>query len=77
MLAERLRELQAAGIVEPGPPESVTYALAEEAGQLLEALRTLRAWAATKSVSRERSTALCGGPLTRRCASPLSFLTAV
>ena len=53
MLAARLRELQAAGIVEriaePGPPEAVTYALAEEAGQLLEALRALRAWAATKA----------------------------
>ncbi len=46
MLTERLRELQAAGIVvrtvEPGPPAPITYALAEEA-DLHEALRALRA----------------------------------
>lgn len=53
MLTERLRELEAAGVVtrhvEIGPPISVTYALAEDAGELTAALRALRAWAATKA----------------------------
>src|SRR5215217_1927339 len=53
MLTERLRELEAAGVVtrhvESGPPISVTYALAENAGELTAALRALRAWAATKA----------------------------
>jgi DNA-binding HxlR family transcriptional regulator len=53
MLTERLRELQAAGIVDRtvdrGPPNSVTYTLADQAGELPTALRALRAWAATKA----------------------------
>ena len=53
MLTERLRELEAAGVVtrhvESGPPISVTYALAEDEGELTAALRALRAWAATKA----------------------------
>lgn len=53
MLTERLRELEAGGIVtrnvESGPPISVTYALAQDAGDLAAALRALRAWAATKA----------------------------
>ena len=53
MLAEGLRELELAGLarrnVEPGPPSSITYALADEPGELLEALRALRAWAASKA----------------------------
>ena len=52
MLTERLRELQAAGIVvravDSGPSASITYALADEA-DLHDALRALRAWAATKA----------------------------
>jgi DNA-binding HxlR family transcriptional regulator len=53
MLTERLRELEAAGVVtrhvESGPPISVTYALADDAGELTAALRSLRAWATTKA----------------------------
>jgi DNA-binding HxlR family transcriptional regulator len=53
MLTERLRELEAAGIVlrqvETGPPISVSYALVDQAGELTVALRALRAWAATRS----------------------------
>ncbi len=53
MLAERLRELESAGLVvrtvHGGPPISVTYALAEEAGQLKVALQALKAWAAAKA----------------------------
>ena len=52
-LIERLRELEAAGVVmrhvESGPPISVTYALADDGGELTAALRALRAWATTKS----------------------------
>ena len=53
MLTERLRDLEAAGIivrhVDGGPPISVSYALAEEADDLEAALRALKAWAATKA----------------------------
>jgi len=53
MLTERLRELEAAGVVtrhvESGPPISVTYALVEDVGELIAALRALRAWAASKA----------------------------
>jgi DNA-binding HxlR family transcriptional regulator len=53
MLTERLRELQAAGIVvrldERGSAGALSYALSEEAGELLDALRALRAWAAAKA----------------------------
>ena len=53
MLSERLRELESAGLVvrtvQGGPPISVTYALAEEAGQLKVALQALKAWAAAKA----------------------------
>lgn len=53
MLTERLRELEAAGVVrrqvESGPPISVSYALADNAGELISGLRALRAWAATKA----------------------------
>jgi len=53
MLTERLRELEAGGIVtrhvESGPPISVTYALAQDAGDLADALRALRAWSTTKA----------------------------
>lgn len=47
MLAERLRKLEAAGLVvrlvDDGPPTTITYSLAEEPGDLLLALRSLRA----------------------------------
>lgn len=53
MLTERLRELEAGGVVtrhvESGPPISVTYALAQDAGELIDALRALRAWVASKA----------------------------
>ena len=53
MLTERLRELEAAGVVvrtvDGGPPISVTYALAEPADGLSAALRALRAWAEAKA----------------------------
>ncbi len=53
MLTERLRELEAGGIatrhVESGPPISVSYALAQDDGELAAALRALRNWAATKA----------------------------
>ena len=51
MLTERLRELNAAGIVtrhhDAGPPVQITYSLAEESHQLRKALLALRAWANT------------------------------
>ncbi len=51
MLAERLRELEAGGIVvrhvDAGPPISVSYALTEQADALEAALRAFKAWAAT------------------------------
>ncbi|MBW3581178.1 MAG: winged helix-turn-helix transcriptional regulator [Actinobacteria bacterium] len=51
MLAERLRELEAGGIVvrhvDAGPLISVSYALAEQADALEAALRAFKAWAAT------------------------------
>jgi DNA-binding HxlR family transcriptional regulator len=53
MLTERLRDLEAAGIVTRdvghGPPITVTYTLAEDTGELFAALRALKAWAATKA----------------------------
>ena len=53
MLTERLRELEAGGVVtrhvETGPPISVTYALSEEADELVTALSALRAWVASKA----------------------------
>jgi DNA-binding HxlR family transcriptional regulator len=53
MLSERLRELEAAGVVlryvQTGPPIAVSYALAEQADELAAALRALRVWAATKA----------------------------
>ncbi len=54
MLTERLRELEAGGVVtrhvESGPPISVTYSLAQDGGgELATALRSLRAWAASKA----------------------------
>ena len=53
MLTERLRELEAAGVitrhVESGPPIAVTYSLAEDAGELRAALQSLRSWAASKA----------------------------
>ena len=53
MLTERLRELEAAGVitrhVESGPPIAVTYSLADDAGELTAALRSLRSWAASKA----------------------------
>ena len=53
MLTERLRELESAGLVrrmvDAGYPTSVTYSLAEDSGDLLDALRALRAWAITKA----------------------------
>lgn len=49
VLAERLRELQAAGIVErevdPGPPITATYRLTEVGQRLGPAIEALRAWA--------------------------------
>ena len=53
MLTERLRELESAGLVrrdvDPGPPSSISYSLADQPAELLEALRALRAWAASKA----------------------------
>ena len=53
MLTERLRELEAGGVVtrqvESGPPISVTYALSENTDELVAALRSLRAWVASKA----------------------------
>lgn len=53
MLTERLRELESAGLVrrtvDARHPTSVTYSLADDTGELLEALRALRAWAITKA----------------------------
>lgn len=53
MLSERLRELEAAGLVQrdvgPGSPTTITYSLADQPGELIEALRALRAWAASKA----------------------------
>jgi DNA-binding HxlR family transcriptional regulator len=49
VLAERLGELQAAGLVErdvqPGPPVSVTYNLSEAGAALIPAMHALSAWA--------------------------------
>jgi DNA-binding HxlR family transcriptional regulator len=49
VLAERLGELQAAGLVErdvqPGPPVSVTYNLSESGAALIPAMHALSAWA--------------------------------
>jgi len=49
VLAERLRELEQAGIVErcvaPGPPVSVTYTLTEVGRDLEPAMEALKAWA--------------------------------
>jgi DNA-binding HxlR family transcriptional regulator len=48
-LAERLGELQAAGLldrdVQPGPPVSVTYNLSESGVALIPAMNALSAWA--------------------------------
>ena len=53
MLTERLRELEAAGVVvrnvDGGPPISVSYALADQQGDLSVALHALRAWAAAEA----------------------------
>jgi DNA-binding HxlR family transcriptional regulator len=49
VLAERLGELQAAGLldrdVQPGPPVSVTYNLSESGVALIPAMNALSAWA--------------------------------
>ncbi|HUY17305.1 MAG TPA: helix-turn-helix domain-containing protein [Acidimicrobiales bacterium] len=49
VLAERLSDLQAAGLilrdVQPGPPVSVTYALAPAGSALLPAMHELSVWA--------------------------------
>jgi DNA-binding HxlR family transcriptional regulator len=49
VLAERLTELQAAGLivraVDPGPPVSVSYQLTEVGNALIPALHALSAWA--------------------------------
>ena len=49
LLSQRLRELEAEGLVtrtvEPGPPARVSYALTEKGRSLIPALRELRAWA--------------------------------
>jgi DNA-binding HxlR family transcriptional regulator len=51
LLSRRLRELEAAGLVErsvhPGSPARVSYALTEKGAALEPALRELRAWAGT------------------------------
>jgi DNA-binding HxlR family transcriptional regulator len=53
MLTERLRELEAAELVvrtvDSGPPIAVSYALADQPGELSAALRALRAWAEAKA----------------------------
>jgi DNA-binding HxlR family transcriptional regulator len=54
MLFERLKELEAAGLVrravDPGPPISSTYALTTEGEQLGPMLEMLRQWAAARPV---------------------------
>ncbi|HVA52155.1 MAG TPA: helix-turn-helix domain-containing protein [Acidimicrobiales bacterium] len=49
VLAERLSDLQLSGLilrdVQPGPPVSVTYALAPAGAALLPAMRELSVWA--------------------------------
>ncbi|MFY9782585.1 MAG: helix-turn-helix domain-containing protein [Acidimicrobiales bacterium] len=49
VLAERLGELQAAGLVErdvqPGPPVSVSYNLSDSGAALIPAMHALSAWA--------------------------------
>ena len=49
LLSQRLRELEAEGLVErsvhPGPPARVSYALTEKGRELSPALRELRSWA--------------------------------
>lgn len=49
VLAERLGELQAAGLivreVDPGPPVSVTYSLSDAGKALIPALHALSSWA--------------------------------
>jgi DNA-binding HxlR family transcriptional regulator len=49
LLSRRLRELEAAGLVErsvhPGSPARVSYALTEKGSALEPALRELRSWA--------------------------------
>jgi DNA-binding HxlR family transcriptional regulator len=50
VLAERLSELQGAGLiiraVDPGPPVSVSYRLSDTGNALIPALHALSAWAA-------------------------------
>jgi DNA-binding HxlR family transcriptional regulator len=49
VLAERLGELQTAGLIErdvqPGPPVSVTYNLSDTGAALIPAMQALSAWA--------------------------------
>ncbi len=56
MLAERLSELQGAGLivraVDPGPPVSVSYQLSDTGTALIPAMHALSAWAA-QSFSRD------------------------
>lgn len=51
VLAERLSELQATGLVvrevQPGPPVSVNYALSSAGSALIPAMHELSAWAAS------------------------------
>ena len=52
MMGERLRELEAAGLVrrtvDPGPPITSTYALTTDGEQLTPMLEMLRRWAAAR-----------------------------
>lgn len=53
MLAERLRDLESAGVVERDVSDDRTnalvYRLTAESGDLLDALKALRSWASTKA----------------------------
>jgi DNA-binding HxlR family transcriptional regulator len=57
MLAERLSELQGAGLivraVDPGPPVSVSYQLSDTGTALIPAMHALSAWA-TQSFSKDQ-----------------------
>jgi DNA-binding HxlR family transcriptional regulator len=56
LLSQRLRELEAEGLVsrtvEPGSPARVSYALTEKGRSLIPALRELRAWARAWKLSK-------------------------
>jgi DNA-binding HxlR family transcriptional regulator len=55
LLSQRLRELEAEGLVErsvhEGPPARVSYCLSEAGEELVPALRQIHAWAQTHDIS--------------------------